>query len=154
MTRDELLLAALAEGDTTTAALMRSTGMTERTCRYGISHLIAVGCVWSPERGRWRLTEAGRAIAWTLPSLSAADQADAEPIALPVGDDRTVTAAEATQPASAAEVPAGTSASFWWMLAGIAAAVVLTLARRSASSPPPAPPSAPPVVWAYDGWRI
>lgn len=66
MTRDELLLAALATGDTSTAALARATGLSERTCRYGLTHLVKTGRVWSPERGRWRLTDAGRMIASTL----------------------------------------------------------------------------------------
>jgi hypothetical protein len=154
MTRDELLLAALAAGATTTAALMRSTGVTERTCRYGLSHLIAVGYAWSPERGRWRLTEAGRAIASTLPSLAALERPDAQSVALPVDEGGTVIAADGADLALPPDEPSGTPASLWWALAGIIAAVVLAIARRSATSPPPAPPSAPPTVWPYDGWRI
>lgn len=154
MTRDELLLAAMAGGATTTAALVRSTGVTERTCRYGLSHLIAVGYVWSPERGRWQLTEAGRAIAATLPSLAAIERPAPESIALPEDEGGTVIAADTAQPASLPDNPSGTPASLWWTLAGIAAAVVLAVARRSATWPPPAPPPAPPIVWPYDGWRI
>lgn len=143
MTRDELLLAGMAAGETTTAALVRATGVTERTCRYGLSHLIAIGYAWSPERGRWRLTEAGRAIATTLPSLPAAEPPGAESIALADDDGDTVISPDPEEPAS-----------LWWTLAGIAAAVVLALARRSATMPPPAPPPAPPTIWPYDGWRI
>lgn len=154
MTRDELLLAAMAAGATTTAALMGATGVTERTCRYGLSHLITVGCVWSPERGRWRLTDAGQAIAATLPSLSAAEPPAAESTALPMTESGTVVAAHAAQPALLPKDPSGTPTSFWWTVAGIAAAVVVALARRSAGAPPPLAPSAPPTVWPYDGWRI
>lgn len=154
MTRDELLLAAMAAGATTTAALSSATGVTERTCRYGLSHLIAIGYAWSPERGRWRLTDAGRAIAATLPSLSAADPPATESTALPANESETVVAAHAAQPASVSGDAPSTHASLWWTLAGIAAAVVLALARRSAAMPPPTPPSAPPAVWPYDGWRI
>jgi len=154
MTRDELLLTALAAGATTTAALVRSTGVTERTCRYGVSHLIAVGHVWSPERGRWRLTEAGRAIASTLPSLAAAERPAAQSVALPVDEGGTVIAADTAELASPAEDPPGAPGSFWWTLAGIGAVVVLALARRSATLPPSAPPPASPIVWPYDGWRI
>jgi DNA-binding IclR family transcriptional regulator len=69
MTRDELLLARLAEGETWTAALSRRTGLGERTCRYGLRHLIDEGYAWSPERGRYRLTGRGRAIAAELGPL-------------------------------------------------------------------------------------
>ena len=154
MTRDELLLAALAAGATTTAALMDATGVTERTCRYGLSHLIAVGYVWSPERGRWRLTETGRAIAATLPSMAALEPPALESIALPADEGGTVIAADTAEPASLLEDRPGAPGSLWWTLAGIAVAVVLALARRSATLPPQAPPSAPPIVWPYDGWRI
>jgi hypothetical protein len=133
---------------------MRSTGVTERTCRYGLSHLIAVGYVWSPERGRWRLTEAGRAIASTLPSLPATERPEAESHALPVGEGTTVTAGETVELAAPPKDPPGTSAAFWWALAGAIGAVVLALGRRSATWPPPAPPAAPPTVWPYDGWPI
>jgi DNA-binding IclR family transcriptional regulator len=69
MTRDELLLSALTEGETSTAALSRCTGLGERTCRSGLRHLIGEGYVWSPERGTYRLTGQGRAIAIELGSL-------------------------------------------------------------------------------------
>ena len=154
MTRDELLLAALAAGATSTAALVRATGVGERSCRYGLSHLVATGYAWSPERGRWQLTEAGRAIASTLPSLSTTARPDAESIALPGGEGGAATAAEIAELVPPPEDPSGTPAALWWMLAGIAAAVVLALARRSATAPPPAPPSPPPTIWPYDGWRI
>lgn len=154
MTRNELLLAALAAGATSTAALVRATGVGERSCRYGLSHLVAAGYAWSPERGRWRLTEAGRAIAATLPGLPAAGPPDAASVVLPAGEGGTATGAKTTELAPPPEKPSGTPASFWWTLAGIAAAVVLALARRSATSPPPPPPSTPPTIWPYDGWRV
>jgi hypothetical protein len=154
MTRDELLLAAMAAGETTTAALVRATGVSERTCRYGLSHLVAVGYAWTPERGRWRLTEAGRVIASTLPRLTAMEPPAPESIALPGDDGGTLIAPDPPEPASLPKHPAGTPDSFWWTLAAIAAAVVLALARRSATLPPPAPPPAPPIVWLHDGWHI
>ena len=69
MTRNELLLAALAEGERSTAALCQRTGLGERTCRNGLRHLISEGYAWSPERGRYRLTSRGRAIAAELGPL-------------------------------------------------------------------------------------
>ena len=149
MTRDELLLAALAAGATTTAGLMRSTGVKERSCRYGLSHLVAVGYAWSPERGCWRLTEAGRAIASALPSLLPAERPSAESVVPAVDEGGTATADETAEPDGAL----GTRAALWWALAGAIGAVLLALARRSAISPP-SPPSAPPTVWPYDGWPI
>ncbi|MGD0861777.1 MAG: hypothetical protein ABSA21_03335 [Candidatus Limnocylindrales bacterium] len=66
MTRDELLLAALARGQSSTVALAYETGLGERTCRYGLRHLIGADYVWSPERGLYRLTARGRTIAAEL----------------------------------------------------------------------------------------
>jgi predicted transcriptional regulator len=66
MTRDELLLTALARGENSTVALANETGLGERTCRYGLRHLIGAGYVWSPARGTYRLTARGRTIAAEL----------------------------------------------------------------------------------------
>lgn len=63
MTRDESILTALLAGDRSTLDLSSATGLTERVCRYGLGHLISVDYVWSPARGRYRLTHRGRAIA-------------------------------------------------------------------------------------------
>jgi predicted transcriptional regulator len=74
MTRDELLLVALRDGETSTVILSRRTGLGERACRYGLRHLIAEGYAWSPARGTYRLTGRGRAIAAELrPLPSVAD---------------------------------------------------------------------------------
>ena len=72
MTRDELLLTALLRGDASTVALAQAAGRSERAARYGLTHLVMTGLVWSPERGRWRLTEAGRVIAATISQPPAA----------------------------------------------------------------------------------
>jgi DNA-binding IclR family transcriptional regulator len=69
MTRDELLLLTLAEGEASTVELAAATGIGERTCRYGLQHLVETGYVWSPERGRYRLTARGREIAADIPAL-------------------------------------------------------------------------------------
>lgn len=153
MTRNELLLAALAAGDASTAALVRSTGLTERTCRYGLRHLIAIGYAWSPERGRWRLTDAGRAIASAPLGLPAAGRSRVEAVALPVGGGGTATAAGTAGPSPSPDHAWSMSASLGWALAGIAAVVAVALARRLPTPPPLAPPSAPPTVWPYYGWR-
>jgi hypothetical protein len=63
MTRDESILRALLAGERSTLDLVGATGLTERVCRYGLRHLIGVDYVWSPERGRYRLTGRGRVIA-------------------------------------------------------------------------------------------
>lgn len=63
MTRDESLLSALLASDRSTLDLVVATGLTERVCRYGLHHLIGVDYVWSPARGRYRLTGRGRATA-------------------------------------------------------------------------------------------
>lgn len=66
MTRDELVLIALGEGEASTAELVELTGLPERTCRRGLHRLVRENYVWSPERGRWRLTRRGREIAGEL----------------------------------------------------------------------------------------
>jgi hypothetical protein len=66
MTRDELLLSALARGESSTVALANATGLRERTCRYGLTRLIGADYVWSPKRGLFRLTARGRMIAAEL----------------------------------------------------------------------------------------
>lgn len=63
MTRDESILTALLGGDRSTLDLAAATGLTERVCRYGLRHLIGADYVWSPARGRYRLTGRGRVIA-------------------------------------------------------------------------------------------
>jgi predicted transcriptional regulator len=63
MTRDELILRALLRGARSTLELVAATGLSERACRYRLRHLIDTNYVWSPERGRYRLTGRGRVIA-------------------------------------------------------------------------------------------
>ncbi len=80
MTRDEAILTALLGGDRSTLDLAAATGLTERVCRYGLRHLISVDYVWSPERGRYRLTRRGRVIAGEI-SPDAGPPADASSVA-------------------------------------------------------------------------
>ena len=63
MTPDEKVLRALLQGDRSTLELVAATGLSERACRYRLHHLIHTDYVWSPARGRYRLTGRGRVIA-------------------------------------------------------------------------------------------
>ena len=63
MTRDESILTDLLGGDRSTVELATATGLSERVCRYGLHRLIGQDYVWSPARGRYRLTHRGRVIA-------------------------------------------------------------------------------------------
>ena len=63
MTRDESILTDLLGGERSTLDLATATGLTERVCRYGLHRLIGLDYVWSPARGRYRLTHRGRVIA-------------------------------------------------------------------------------------------
>jgi len=63
MTRDESILTDLLGGDRSTVELATATGLSERVCRYGLHRLKGEDYVWSPERGRYRLTHRGRVIA-------------------------------------------------------------------------------------------
>lgn len=74
MTRNELLLTALArieDGAASTMALADLASLPERTARRGLRALSRQGLVWSPCRGRWQVTPAGREIATGLMQSSA-----------------------------------------------------------------------------------
>ena len=66
MTRDEWLLVALSDGEASTSQIAEWTEIPDRTCRKGLRKLARGNYVWSPERGRWRLTNRGREIASEL----------------------------------------------------------------------------------------
>lgn len=148
MTRDELLLTALLRGDASTVALAEAAGRSERAARYGLTHLVRTGLVWAPERGRWRLTEAGRAIAAMLHQPPAAP---AETHAPEVADH-----ASDTQAAS----PAGDTwrvPGWLWGLGAIILGVIAlaSLAARSSTDAAPQPSSPPPLPggWPYPDWQ-
>ena len=63
MTRDELILVELLGGVRSTVELATATGISERVCRNGLHRLKGEDYVWSPARGRYRLTHRGRVIA-------------------------------------------------------------------------------------------
>ena len=157
MTRDELLLTALLDGDASTIELAAAAGRSERAARYGLTHLMKTGLVWNPERGSWRLTEAGRAIAASI----------SQPCALPAepsGSDEPATLTVAS--AGADPQPSGThpaTGTNWtvpgwaWGLVGIVAGAVAvlswmaTLRPTVATEPTPAPPA--PAGWPYTDWQ-
>ena len=68
MTRDERVLLGLATERTTSAELAQWTGLKDRDVRRGLHRLIASGHVFSPERGRYRLTGLGRGLIADLPA--------------------------------------------------------------------------------------
>jgi hypothetical protein len=83
MTRDESILTGLLGGDRSTVDLATATGLTARVCRYGLRRLIGQDYVWSPARGRYRLTHRGRVIAAEIipdvgPPLEASGTAPAQ----------------------------------------------------------------------------
>ena len=159
MTRDELLLTALLRGDASTVVLAGAAGRSERAARYGLTHLVKTGLVWSPERGRWRLTEAGRVIAATI----------SQPAAAPAETH----APEAADPASTAPQPALTHPSdaltaspagdtwrvpgWLWGLGAIVLGAVafLSMAVRPPTDAAPEPPSPAPLPggWPYTDWQ-
>ena len=88
MTRNELVLAALAGGEASSATIAQLTGLSERVCRYRFRWLITEGYAWSPERGRHRLTARGRALAAKVPPLEASSEPVTAPAAKPDADLR------------------------------------------------------------------
>jgi hypothetical protein len=159
MTRDELLLTALLEGDASAVVLAQAAGRSERAARYGLANLAKTGLVWSPERGRWRLTEAGRAIAATVHQPPAVtDEAHAP--------DASVTASAApedadTHPSAAATAsPAVDTWSVPGWLWGFGAIILGAVALVSLAARPPndaasEPPSPAPLPdgWPYTDWQ-
>jgi hypothetical protein len=159
MTRDELLLTALLGGDASTVVLARAAGRSERAARYGLTHLVKIGYVWGPERGRWRLTNAGRAIAATI-SQPATAPAEMRP---PDAADHASTAA---QPAGMrpSDAPAAAPAGETWRVPGwlwglgaiiLGAVALVSAAARPPTDAAPQPPSSPPLPggWPYTDWQ-
>ena len=159
MTRDELLLTALLGGDASTVVLAGAAGRSERAARYGLTHLVTTGLVWSPERGRWRLTEAGRAIAATVhqpPAVPAEthapDAAEAASAAPQPAVPRPSDAQTASPAGDAWRVPGW----LWGLGAIILGAVALaSLAARPPTDTAPEPPSPAPLPggWPYTDWQ-
>ena len=157
MTRDEAILSALLGGDASTLALAAAAARSERAARYGLSHLATAGLVWSPERGRWRLTEAGRAIAVTLPESAAlstgAVRHDAPPVPSAPSNDSTGSAAALDEPSKA---PAWTVPGWLWefgaAIVGAGALLLLTAWPPREAPPPREPPEPAPPAPTSTGW--
>jgi hypothetical protein len=159
MTRDELLLTALLGGDASTVVLAQAAGRSERAARYGLGHLVTAGLVWSPERGRWRLTEAGWAIAATV------HEPPAVPAETPAPDTadhaRTASQPAVTHPSDAETAsPGGDTWSvpgwLWGLGAIVLVAVALApLAARAPTDAAPEPRSPAPLPggWPYSDWQ-
>jgi IclR family transcriptional regulator, mhp operon transcriptional activator len=82
MTRNVLVLAALAAADDGIASseeLAEATFLHVRTVRRAIRSLISQGLAWSPQRGVWELTLAGRAVVAGLHDDDEQDDSGAEP---------------------------------------------------------------------------
>lgn len=62
MTIDERVLLILADGPSSTAELATALGAPPRSVRRRLRRLIRDGYVFSPERGRYRLTRVGRLV--------------------------------------------------------------------------------------------
>lgn len=81
--RDEAILGLLRErGPAGSAELAVQLGMVDRTVRYGLRRLINGGYVFSPERGRYRITALGVAVLAPLPDVGrrVEDEAATQPL--------------------------------------------------------------------------
>ena len=137
MTRDEILLTGLAEGEGSTAELMVSTGLPERTVRRGLHRLIGSGHVFSPERGSYRLMPAGSAV---VTELSPSDHATR------IDPSRELHLEPDSSPS-----PMGTP--WWvWAAAGALAAAVVLGARQAPSANQPLPVARGPLKARPSGW--
>jgi hypothetical protein len=85
-TRDEAILGFLRErGPAGSVELAVELEMVDRTVRYGLRRLIDGGYVFSPERGRYRITALGVAALAPLPSVGRKVEAEAAFQPLPGG---------------------------------------------------------------------
>ena len=154
MTRDELLLAALAAGEASPPALARVTGLTERTCRNGLYHLVAEGYAWRPARSLWRLTEAGRTISSALPVPPSAERTTVEFVPYPASERGTPPAAESAPLAPPPGRGLDVLRALGWALGGLVAIGFVALGLRLPTPPAQGPPPATlDNVFPYDDWR-
>ncbi len=81
--RDQAILGLLRErGPAGSVELAVQLGMIDRTVRHGLRRLIDGGYVFSPERGRYRITALGMAVLAPLPDVGrrSAGEAAIEPL--------------------------------------------------------------------------
>jgi DNA-binding transcriptional ArsR family regulator len=81
--RDEAILGFLRErGPAGSVKLATQLGMVDRTVRQGLRRLIDGGYVFSPERGRYRITALGVAVLAPLPDVGrrVEDEAATQPL--------------------------------------------------------------------------
>jgi hypothetical protein len=145
MERDDLLLRAIAEGATKSAALAERTGLSPASVGRGLRRLIASGHVFSPARGVYRLTSSGEHVL-ASPGRGAAPAVPA-PQAAPEPTE---------QPSSPARAEGGVSLPGWLVggalvVLGVGAIALRALVARSSAATPPAvvPPS--PAAWPDNG---
>ncbi len=142
-----------------TVVLAGAAGRSERAARYGLTHLVKIGYVWSPERGRWRLTDTGRDIATTMLQPPAAPAETHAPDA--AGHVGTAPRPAVTPPSDARTAsPAGDAwrvPGWLWGLGVIAlgAVTLLFVAARPPTDAAPEPPSPAPIPggWPYPDWQ-
>lgn len=135
-----MLLLDLIEAEGSTEGLVGSTGLSERTVRRGLHRLIGSGHVFSPARGRYRLTLLGDAMASELAGAAVASaRADAPPVL----------------PGYVAPMGPRVGVPGWaWVAVGALAAVAVLGAnkRPQLAQRPPATTPGPRRVGPY-GWR-
>ncbi len=86
LARDEAILGFLRErGPAGSVELAVGLEMVDRTVRYGLRRLIDGGYVFSPERGRYRITALGVAVLAPLPDVGrrVGDEAATQPLPEP-----------------------------------------------------------------------
>ncbi len=180
MDRDDLILRAIAEGATTSAAVAARTGLTPASVWRGLRHLSRTGHVFSPTWAVYRLTASGeRVLALPAGDPSAASEgteelagrrsAAASAIGVPDPQSpsrRVVASAELRAHPESGDLPASLAPTegqpmvpTWLRRLGLGALVVGTVAllslvtqpSESIRPDPPAPPSSP-LGWPYTGW--
>ncbi len=178
MDRDDLLLRAIAEGATTSAALAARTGLSPASVWRGLRRLIGSGHVFSPARGVYRLTASGervlglpggeppaapgQATHHTGPGslvASSVPEQDPDPAARhaggPTAEPRP--APERTELLGSRTWTEGRATVRAWLVGGALVALgvgFLALRARVARTAAPAPPAASPplpAAWPYNG---
>jgi hypothetical protein len=178
MDRDDLLLRAIAEGATTSAALAARTGLSPASVWRGLRRLMGSSHVFSPTRGVYRLTASGELVL-TLPGgeppaapgrathhtgpeslvASSVPQQDPDPAARhaggPTAEPRP--APEQTElPGSRTWTERRATVRAWLVggalvVLGVGAIALLAAVARPPAPAPPAVIPPPPAAWPYSG---
>lgn len=154
MERDDLLLRAIAEGATSSAALAERTGLSPASVWRGLRRLMASEYVFSPTRGIYRLTASGERV---LAPHGGDPAAAVGRIPSDAGLEPPVTVSTPQRDLRASSRQAGAATLPTWLVGsalvalGVGVVALLAIVARPSAPVPPSVTPASPAAWPYDG---